>query len=1219
MDIKENYIKYLEMLKKPFEEDSFKEFITDLLNLEQADLLPVRRQNPTSEQYKRHIDYVERFAWYEDKDRNKIGAIIIKVIDNKSSANARTLQRNYVAHLLAEYKYDAAMVAFYNENETIWRLSFVKKEGKFTPKGYKEEISPAKRYSYLVGEGEPNHTAEKQLLGLLNNNTKKHTVKEIEDVFSVEKVTKEFFGQYKDKYLDLKKSLDNNPEFNCEATRCGFTSEEFAKKLMGQLIFLYFIQKKGWLGVRLVPIKLEKEEYSEIYNKQDVVHKKIMDEVYNTDKSGNRIMRKNMATDSLSKEQASILSDCFVKTKYENENPWGSGNKNFIRTIFDHCENNTTDNFFDKFLEPLFYGALNKKRDNDYFNVFNCKIPFLNGGLFQAIGGYHWENTEFEIPNSLFSNEKEKGKDNADGILDIFGRYNFTMNEEEPLEKDVAVDPEMLGKIFENLLDITDRKSKGAFYTPREIVHYMCQESLANYLVNEVGVDYEEIKEFIQYGDIIKDIDQRDAKDDVHIIGDTIYNNVLKIDEALKNIKVADPAVGSGAFPLGMLNEIVRARDTLTYYFLLLNKNGKLGEEYILKTRNIYELKWNTIRNCIYAVDIEPSAVDITKLRLWLSIVVDQEINESNPEPHTLPNLDCKIMCGNSLIDEYKGVKLFDEGLLDELKVWTGTNRQIALDMENMQLDFEYNQKNVHLEELVMLKERYYKTTNSEQKKELLDEIKKIRLDLIALNFRGANTWGEFKEIDGKHKKPYFSWKLEFVEVFREKGGFDVVIGNPPYLGIQGITKNTPELTNKYKEKFLGATGYYDLYVLFVENGLRYLKHKSGILNYIMPHNWIVSEFGKGLRNVIAHNYEFYKYISFGAHKVFNASTYTSLIWIFNNHINENCNYYEVNKDLNNGKEIADEIHNINVKGFTKINMLLQDNKKWIFANDKNIEIIDKIKKKGTKAKEIFQGIYKGITTGDNKAFCLKDGEEKENYIYAYSEVVSDFVLVEKSITKKMYTGNSLKRYNSVYKNDYIIYPYKLVDSKTVLIEEKEIEQCYPKAYKYLLSIKNRLENRGTEKMKYPSWYSLWNFRRVENFENEKIITPDVCYGTSMILDNNKYYYNDMCYAMIKKKDITLSYEYLLGILNSKVMWFYLNNTGSVLGGGYFRFKTKYIEDFPIAVDVDKQYICEIEKIVKNIKVKNGLDIYFEEKEINEYIYKIYGFTSEEIEIIEKV
>lgn len=258
---------------------------------------------------------------------------------------------------------------------------------------------------------------------------------------------------------------------------------------------------------------------------------------------------------------------------------------------------------------------------------------------------------EFSIPNELFSNVEEKGRE-ADGILDIFDRFNFTINEDEPLEKEVAVDPEMLGKIFENLLDVSDRKSKGAYYTPREIVHYMCQESLINYLVNEAEVPYEDMKEFILYGEIIRDADNR--KDVGYgkefTIRQTIYDNIVAIDNALENVRIADPAVGSGAFPLGILNEIVKARNNITEYIIRKDKEGyfgeRYGEEFIRKWRDPYKYKRKTIKNSIFAVDIEPSAVDIAKLRLWLSVVVEQEINEDNPEPHTLPNLDMNIKVG---------------------------------------------------------------------------------------------------------------------------------------------------------------------------------------------------------------------------------------------------------------------------------------------------------------------------------------------------------------------------------------------------------------------------------------------------------------------------------------------------------------------------------------------------------------------------------------------
>ena len=246
------------------------------------------------------------------------------------------------------------------------------------------------------------------------------------------------------------------------------------------------------------------------------------------------------------------------------------------------------------------------------------------------------------------------------------------MNEDEPMEREVAIDPEMLGKVFENLLDVTDRKSKGAFYTPREIVHYMCQETLINHLVTKTGIPEADIRDFILYGDLMKDEDTtkdaREGNKDM-LISTNIYNpiagvNRLKeLDDILANVKVADLAVGSGAFPLGMLNEIVKARETLSAY-MSIGMNAFQKKSFYAYDRKPYDLKANTIKNCIFACDIEPSAVDIAKLRLWLSIVIDDEITEdagngdfdAHSKPRQLPNLDCNIICGNSLIDEFKEI-----------------------------------------------------------------------------------------------------------------------------------------------------------------------------------------------------------------------------------------------------------------------------------------------------------------------------------------------------------------------------------------------------------------------------------------------------------------------------------------------------------------------------------------------------------------------------------
>ena len=419
LNISDKTKKYLEILEQEFNRENFCDFIKDLLNLNSEDIVNGKEQNAGTELYRNYIDKSQLYAKYKDDKKRTIGIIIIKLKNNKNPANARTLQRNFIAHLLNYYELDASITAIYSDTDDTWRLSFVKQELEIEVGKLKTKVSPAKRYSYLFGKDEPNHTAKEQLLELLENNIKKYSVEEIEEKFSVEKVTKDFFEKYKENYLKLKETLEKNDEFISESKRCDFTAEEFTKKLMGQIVFIYFLQKKGWLGVKLVPSKLSINEFDEIYNKQDILGKKILDTYY-ISYNGGKIVKKELLEKLKENEQElETLSDIFVDTKYDKE--WGTGEKRFIRAIFENCKNRNK-NFFDDYLEPFFYNGLNHKRKNQYFSVFNCKIPFLNGGLFEPLDNYKWEIAKFNIDNDIFSNKNE------DGILDFFDRYNFTKN-----------------------------------------------------------------------------------------------------------------------------------------------------------------------------------------------------------------------------------------------------------------------------------------------------------------------------------------------------------------------------------------------------------------------------------------------------------------------------------------------------------------------------------------------------------------------------------------------------------------------------------------------------------------------------------------------------------------------------------------------------------------------------------------------------------------------
>ena len=945
---------YLELLKQSYDEQKFIEFIKDLLNLDSTDInTNIIEITKISNQYKENISSYKYIAKYND-GLNDIGIFSIK-LNEKSSTKTRNMQRNFIATLLSNYNLDASIVSFYSDKETSWRLSFVKKELSFGEKGFKEVLTPAKRYSYLVGEHESVHTAQEFLLKLLQMDSRRITLDDIESVFDVEKVTKRFFEEYKEKYLSLKEYLDKNEDFITESQNCDFTSVEFAKKLMGQIVFLYFLQKKGWLGVQLVPNQLTINEYNELLENNDSVSNNLI-KLFFEFKDDSYVIDKNKLR-SAEEQDITNFTNIFIQTKYNM--PWGTGEKDFIRSIYKQAMREHK-NFFDSYLEQFFYKGLNEKRDNQYFPLLNCKIPFLNGGLFEPLNNYRWSSSRFSIPNEMFSNYDKTG------ILDFLDLYNFTVDEEEPLEKEIAVDPEMLGKIFENLLEVNDRKSKGAFYTPREIVYYMCQESLANYLVNKVGVDYKEIIEFIKYGDLISQLDWELSleENNSHQLGNTIYDNIIEVDKALMNVKIADPAVGSGAFPLGMLTEIVKLRNNLTTYMLIQKELGKLDLDSIINSeqrkRDIFDMKLQTIENCIYAVDIETSAIDIAKLRLWLSLIVDYP-NEEEPRP--LPNLDCKIMQGNSLLDEFEGVPLFSEKIFKnaqrknarKVKVQQNIFGDIA-DIhiqQSLQFDDDSIDLNHYIDTMLNLQKQYFSTSDSKLKKELKEKIDSIQTGMIEETLKdNPNKLKKFKEESKKKQKPWFIWELEFYDVFKNNGGFDIVIGNPPYGA-----KLNEENKKIFRKKYINLQFKIDSYVVFLMKSSELVK-ENGIISMIIPNTLLNNYFLEKYRYNLIINNEIQYLMNFDS-KVFDAVVHSLIIQF------QNCKPSKDNKVLLGWN--LNKIENIVLqKDFLK-----NENFSFLFSNNKD-DLYVKIHENSVRLDTLLD-LRQTIKSGDDKKYIITE------------------------------------------------------------------------------------------------------------------------------------------------------------------------------------------------------------------------------------------------------
>ena len=999
------------LFENKFNLDNFKEFVANILNAK------IANRAESKSIFKAFFSYITSYqviSEYSDEEKNKIYVMVVKVKEDKDPIRARVKQREFIAKLLREWHKDGALVVFYNEESLHWRMSFIRLNYEFTLKGIEEKITPAKRLSYVVGEGEACKTAKDQFYTLANLE-ESVSLSKLEEVFALEKVTNEFFKEYKNKYLDIKETLINDENFMAEAKKHDNEKPEsfaegFAKKLMGQISFIYFLQKKGWLGLKMTADKLSYEEYNKIYERALDKEKEVLEKVYDRVDRDTFVLNKEELSKLDNKTESELLARAFNLPKYFKE--WGNGDKKFLRTLFDNHSKNDKNNgktFFEDYLEVLFYNNFSEDRGElQYSTEFDSRIPFLNGGLFDPYGDYKWRETKFNLKDELFSNDDETG------ILDIFDRYNFTINENDSYETEVAVDPEMLGKVFENLLDVSDRKSKGAFYTPREIVRYMTNESIMNYLLTNLegkNITKNDLEYLFSLGEFTKEYDQqifekdylsdnKPLSKDIFGMPREIIANSKLIDELLIKVKIADPACGSGAFPLGILNEIVRARNVLTFYINMIEvlkekdeKNYWKRIDKKQKERKLYKLKLETIQNCLYGVDIEPSAIDITKLRLWLSIIVDSDNNNVRP----LPNLDFNFMIGNSLIDEFEGMKLFDESLLNEVEE-EGKLEQKQLIKESKLFQStlfktDEERKQDILKVIFKKQAEYFNERNSEKKKQLKREIESLENQLIRITLILNGNEKKLEEIEKGRKerrKPYFLWKLEFAKVFRENGGFDIVIGNPPYVNIYSIKQDEKKF---YLKKYKSAKKKYDLYILFMELALNLLK-MNGTSSLITSNKWLSQAYGEGIRNIYLEN-DIKKIINF-KFDIFKSAKVSTSISVLNkkNNKDENKKFevLEIDFDGNNyllDKKTYSSLEEILTKNnFSKLSykMINQSEEKNFRINltDKKIKLIEKIKSQSIRLDEIcyinygLRGNSEKLNVG--KDYFIKSTNEEEKY-----------------------------------------------------------------------------------------------------------------------------------------------------------------------------------------------------------------------------------------------
>lgn len=1063
--------------------------------------------------------------------------IYVLEIKQKSKNDPRITLTKDAFKIMEDIWTNFALIIFYSDDSKSYRLSLLTRKKTW----WEKEESDPKRYSFLLWEWEKIKTVEESLFELkfLKEKKKKTKIETFEDLlicFNVEIVREEFFNKYLNLYIRLYKSIVEANDFYELLLKNNVDIVSFTKNLLGKIVFLYFIQKKWW---------------------------------------------------------------------FKNKETWIWDNL-FFNNIWDDFNNKWEKNsmekknyFYNDYLEYIFYEWLNiENRDSDFSKKFWWEIPYLNWWLFKE--DYpNWKNNIAKISNDVFSNEKENW------ILDIFNLYNFTIDEDDLYDKEVAIDPEMLWKIFEKMISIDSKniwkivetyseksyKKRGefitmdienwnvwnnnkklwAFYTPREIVHYMTKESLINYLINNLDWKKEDkekkVRDLFNFKDKYltdNDLSVEKIKNDF----ENIKSIIIDVDEKIKKVKILDPAIGSGAFPMWILHEI----STLRYYIYDVLIKHILWEK---SNISMYRIKKEIIENNIYWVDIEPGAIDIARLRFWLSLIVD----EVTPEP--LPNFEFKFVCANTLL---------------------------PIEKEQIQTDIEWYVKDeAKLETLKKYKWEYFNISDKEKKEVLKNRIR---------NYTRINNQQEFWYIPSKravqidefwtnfdnqkHSHSFFDPSL----MMSEWRWFDIIISNPPYIKERDNVDvfeaiNNSQFWKKYHQ------GKMDFWYYFLHFSMDVVKNNWCII-FITNSYWTKSTGSSKLINRIDNELTFDKIIDFWDLMIFNnvswkhmihsyiKKTTTSLdktLLIENSWININNNLWIL---LNSNTLIKwNKIYYSSDDIFWKVDYSIIDD--FFIVSQWVVEAPDKISSKISKENPKFKK-WEWV-------FVLSENEIK----------LKGFSWTEQNAIKKYLNTNNIFKYWIKFDNEYLIYTNS--DTKNN-IENWTYE-----------NIKNHLDYYSSiiSSSNWPYW--IHRTRKECFFENEKIIckwmfkSPEFCY------DDKKYYVWMSFSVIIKKENWIYDLKFLLWILNSKLWEFWFNQN----------WKKRWVwvdiwvdvfRNFPIPKNIleEKQQSLisiadEILKIANtawyNLKKisENQKDL---EDKIDKMVYDLYGLSDEEVRLVEK-
>ena len=1091
----------------------------------------------------------------EDSESRLLGFFYTRVAEGSDVRRKRVGLRKLIQPYL-RYEVDAAIAVF--DDGRHWRLSYIC--------DHKEGTTSAKRFSYVLGDKQGQYKTPLERLDRVAAKAGHFKMDDLRDAFSVDALSKEFFDEYHRHYDRIIAEL-------ARQGNTGAVFHDYVKKMMGRIVFLHFLQKKGWLN-----------------------------------------------------DDPEFLSKLFFLSPYKQD-------------------------FLEQELEPLFFGIFNTEPDKreQLFSQEHWdlrwlaeweKLPYLNGGLFERD---EVDKMKIKLPASLFEN-----------LFRFMASYNFTIDENDPDDADIGIDPEMLGKIFESLLE--DNKAKGAFYTPKEIVRYMCKESLIAYLgtqatglskesgtqatglSKELGAQATGLskepgtqatglskepgaqatglsKEIGEQatglsGYIRKFVEQHEFPEELEP-----YREVL--DTALRNVKICDPAIGSGAFPMGLLNELWRCREALgeratsqsqmgtqstglSQAGSLCSKEGQAGSLYPYSRA---ALKREIIENNIYGVDIEKGAIDIARLRFWLSIVVDAE----KPEP--LPNFDYKFMQGNSLIESFDGHDLSHIMESGSRSIPGRSTRKSGWAENQTGMEFGSDEVKQNLRNWLKM---YFSLTDHKEKAYYRELINSSVKNYIVQQGIGPAAETRLNAIDPSANKDFFLWHTWFKDIF-DNGGFDIVIGNPPYIQLQA---NGGELADLYKEcgfKTFSRMG--DIYSLFYEQGYNILAN-SGHLCFITSNKWMRAGYGELTRQFFT-GYTNPKIIVDLGGNIFENATVDTNILLFS----KSKNMGET-QGVTVDKEIMGGLENMNSYVLQNQSVCtFKGNDSWVILSPIEQSIKLKMEAIGTPLKDWNIEINYGVKTGCNDAFIIST--EKRNKILSNCQNDEERQRTE-DLIRPILRGRDIKRYSYKWAGLWLI---AFFPARNYNIDD------YP-------SVKTHLESYAgghgrellaqTGRTHIIDGIPLKSRKKTNNkwFEVQDSIGYWKCFALPKIVygqfqDSAEYSFAEEHFFLSSNEYVLITNNYsakcLLALLNSMPSeWMLGHIAGSLGGNAKIGQKSNFLKlPVPIlSVQQQKQY-DDIVSDILSMK-KHGLDSCQEEKRIDNLIYQLYNLTPEEIAVIEK-